>query len=616
MKRTLLTLTLLLLTTTLYSQSITIGDDGIVRCKGVSIGTKQTVSEVEYEVVDRGLLNQRRTQGSDLTKVCVSNVTNMSGMFSTSIFDYRPFNQPIGNWDVSSVTDMSRMFYGNPFNQPIGNWDVSSVTNMREMFMGWNETSRSSFNQPIGDWDVSSVTDMSGMFLHSSFNEPIGEWDVSSVTSMSKMFQTSPFNQPIGNWDVSSVTDMSDMFSHIFRDSPFNQPIGDWNVSNVTDMRSMFSNSQFNQPIGDWDVSKVTNMTSMFGGTPFNQLIGNWNVSNVTDMRSMFSNSQFNQPIGDWDVSKVTNMTSMFGGTPFNQLIGNWDVSSVTNMGGMFNDSQFNQPIGDWDVSSVTDMSSMFSNTIFQRNISTWCVFNIKVRPSGFSQYLSTENSPKWGVCPGISPLVPTLQTPTLFSKNISRTPFLEWFDDGISTKYYLEVYENFTLVPLIVDTLISSSRFTITKSLSPNTNILWRVRGINENGLNNEEMIGEWGPYWYFTTGLFNTMFLISPLNNSTVDELTPTLSWNSEYNSQSYTLQLSTDGFTTLIIDETVTDTTFTTPQLSYSTEYSWRVRGVNDQTIGEWSDLWSFTTTVDTSIESEEHPTEFSQSINITT
>jgi hypothetical protein len=79
MKRTLLTLTLLLLTTTLYSQSITIGDDGIVRCKGVSIGTTQTIFGDTYEVVDRNLLIQRRNEGKDMESLmCVSNVTDMS----------------------------------------------------------------------------------------------------------------------------------------------------------------------------------------------------------------------------------------------------------------------------------------------------------------------------------------------------------------------------------------------------------------------------------------------------------------------------------------------------------------------------------------------------------
>jgi hypothetical protein len=43
MKRALLTIVLLALTTNLFSQSITIGTDGIVRCKDVPIGTTQTI---------------------------------------------------------------------------------------------------------------------------------------------------------------------------------------------------------------------------------------------------------------------------------------------------------------------------------------------------------------------------------------------------------------------------------------------------------------------------------------------------------------------------------------------------------------------------------------------
>ena len=44
------------------------------------------------------------------------------------------FNSNIGQWDVSSVTDMSGMFYGaSAFNQNIGGWDISSVSSMRKM---------------------------------------------------------------------------------------------------------------------------------------------------------------------------------------------------------------------------------------------------------------------------------------------------------------------------------------------------------------------------------------------------------------------------------------------------------------------------------------------------
>ena len=161
----------------------------------------------------------------DLTKICTSKVTDMSYLFWGCDVD---FNQPIGNWDVSNVTNMSNMFGGDgeplvledscdlqqmvSFNQDISLWDVSNVTNMMSMF-----SNAKSFNQPIGNWDVSSVQNMSGMFagdnyfddnnsswaLTHSFNQPLNNWDVSNVTTMQGMFYSSSFNQDISNWDVS-----------------------------------------------------------------------------------------------------------------------------------------------------------------------------------------------------------------------------------------------------------------------------------------------------------------------------------------------------------------------------------------------------------------------------
>ena len=121
----------------------------------------------------------------------------------------------------------------------------------------------------ISLWDVSQITDMSRLFQnHDTFNEPIGNWEVDNVIDMSYMFYyAQKFNQEIGNWEVDNVTDMSYMFYYAQK---FNQEIGDWNVDNVTDMEGMFAYaSDFNEDIGDWN----------YNTNDFNQEYGmsNWN---------------------------------------------------------------------------------------------------------------------------------------------------------------------------------------------------------------------------------------------------------------------------------------------------------------------------------------------------
>ena len=194
--------------------------------EGTPIGAKGLLNGVEYTVVDKYMLSNRIRNGEDVTKVCTSRVEYMDGgMF----YDAQYFNQDISSWDVSNVTDMSSMFsYARTFNQDLSAWDVSNVITMNDMFY---ETE--SFNQPIGSWDVSNVTNMSVMFYNAqNFNQDLSSWDVSNVTNMSEMFYNAQnFNQDLSAWDVSNVQEYWDFNSNAYQ---WTLPKPNFKITNVS----------------------------------------------------------------------------------------------------------------------------------------------------------------------------------------------------------------------------------------------------------------------------------------------------------------------------------------------------------------------------------------------
>ena len=83
-------------------------------------------------------------------------IVNMSKLFYKMFY----FNENIGYWNVSNVTDMSHMFDDcTEFNQNLNKWNVSKVNNMSKMFKNCNN-----FNKPLNNWNVSEVKDMNWMF--------------------------------------------------------------------------------------------------------------------------------------------------------------------------------------------------------------------------------------------------------------------------------------------------------------------------------------------------------------------------------------------------------------------------------------------------------------------
>jgi len=103
------------------------------------------------------------------------------------------FNQDIGNWDTSKVTNMSFMFYeATAFNQDIGSWYTYSVIDMSSMFNG-----AASFNQDLTDWCVNSI-----------ITEPSAFASSSALTDANKpVWGTCPsFILPVNNFSVGVIS--------------------------------------------------------------------------------------------------------------------------------------------------------------------------------------------------------------------------------------------------------------------------------------------------------------------------------------------------------------------------------------------------------------------------
>ena len=275
---------------------------------------------------------------------------------------------PINTWDVSQVSDMSLLFFSdtdtalNNFNEDISGWDVSNVTNMYGMFAS------TVFNQDISGWDVSSVLNTSYMFFYANtFNQDISNWNVSNVTDMGVMFYFAPaFNQDLSLWDVSSVTNMSDVFSSCgLSTENYDAILNGWSTQSLqtevlfganelTYCNAQSARNLLTKPVSEggkgwtitdagrasWDLCNYifTNRASL------TTAVEQW----VTDQTQALNSYG---PINTWDVSQITDMSLLFYSDTntafnnFNEDISGWDVSNVTNMYGMFANTVFNQGI-------------------------------------------------------------------------------------------------------------------------------------------------------------------------------------------------------------------------------------------------------------------------------
>ena len=98
-----------------------------------------------------------------------------------------------------------------------------------------------------------------------------------------------------------------------------------------------------------------------------------------------------------------------------------------------------------------------------------------------------------------------------------------------------------------------------------------------------------------FFLSNYLSTPTLLTPLNNSINQQISPILSWQCSSGGITYTLQVSTDSnFPTIIINQLgITDAHYQITGLNYNRQYFWRVNVTDGSQTSTWSEIWNFTT-----------------------
>ena len=202
------------------------------------------------------------------------------------------------NWDTSNVTTMRGMLgQDNSLTSiDVSNWNTSNVTDMATFYYvedDYDGTSKLTSIIGLNNLDVSSVKDMSFMFYGAAqiTHYDIDNWDVSKVESFNHMFADNYKleNLNLSKWDVSSVKTMYDMFD----DNHKLTTIGDvsqWNTASLIDASGFLNGST--SFVGDngvldlsgWNTSKLKGASEMFRATKLETIdMSGWTFDAITN---------------------------------------------------------------------------------------------------------------------------------------------------------------------------------------------------------------------------------------------------------------------------------------------------------------------------------------------
>lgn len=202
-------------------------------------------------------------------------------------------------------------------------------------------------------------------------------------------------------------------------------------------------------------------------------------------------------------------------------------------------------------------------------------------------EYGPTDWSETWWFITVIQ--APQIISPEDNSKYLKQPINFIWSNFDKATNHHIQIAKDQNFTNLIVnDSSLTEAKFTI-ENLEPNTKYYWRVRYKVNN------YTGLWSEVYSFSTGI-GKVNLIYPPNDTTNMPLSITFLWEPVVGAESYEFILSLDpNFAQSIIfsNDQISSNQLFLQSLAFKTTYYWKVRARNPQTIGDWSDVWKFTT-----------------------
>lgn len=287
----------------------------------------------------------------------VSSVKNFSGCFggggSTSAF-----NANINNWDISGITEvagLANMFNGClRFNQSLSNWTLpSTVTSLSGFLQGAED-----FNQDISHFNMTNITNISKMFHGcDDFDATnLENWErttpgnastMANVVNMSELFNykkdvNKTFNNAISSWNTSGVTNMRNLVANVTGNGNGMTAtfVTGWDTSSVSDFTAAFKNTyDFNSNLGSLDISSLTSGSQMFFTWASGQSTANYTDTLVGWANFVYNNSgpytvNFgNQSGRTFDRSRSGGANFADAGAARDYLTGataNWSITSDT----------------------------------------------------------------------------------------------------------------------------------------------------------------------------------------------------------------------------------------------------------------------------------------------